>query len=1014
MEVLYLIDGYAQIFRAYYAIRNGMNSPVTSEPTHAVFGFTGMLLKLFAQFEPHYVVVAIDSPGRTFRDDLYSLYAELQRQPGVALPALALLPALDIGESRPSPLRGTEDGESADSLPVRAHEPNRYAEYKGTRRSTPDDLMSQIDRIFEVIEGFGIPILGQSGLEADDVIATITQRILDDPAYRDIQIRIVTKDKDLEQLIGDRVSLFDIHTDTVLDAAALLANKGITPEQVVDVLALMGDTVDNVPGVEGIGPKTATQLVQQFGSVEGVLEHLDEIKGKRRENLEKARDYLPVSKALVTLKRDADFPFSLEAARIQPINLQKLIPIFRDLGFNRYQEEARKLAAMAPPTPALPASAEGDPTPALPASAEGEEPAAEAGLPPLAGGLRGVTSGEKTAIPEGRTVHGTAASGTYEAITTREQLNALAALLRLQTLVSVDTETTGLGRDAQLCGLSFSWKPGHGVYVPVLSPKPEEHLDRATVLAALKPLLEDASLPKCGHNLKFDALVLLREGIHLRGVVFDTMLASILLDPAQSSHKLDNLALAHLHYRMIPISALIGAAADQGSMDQVPLPEATVYAAEDTDIALRLAHVLQPEMEARGLATLLREIEAPLVCVLAEMEANGILCDPVELRRQGDVLKTRVDELRQEVQAAAGCVFQVESTQQLAEVLFDRLGYSSAKKTKTGRSTDITVLEKLAATEDRNDPHTSVPRLVIEYRQLTKLISTYLNNLIASIDPGDGRIRSTFHQLVTATGRLASHNPNLQNIPVRSETGRQIRKAFHAAPGHLLLCADYSQIELRLLAHLSRDSALLEAFEQDQDIHTTVAAEVFGVALEAVTKEQRARAKTINFGIIYGITPYGLARRIEGMDVATAMELIARYKQRFPGIERFLQKCVQEAMEQGFVCTLAGRCRAIPEITSANRNIRNLGERLAINSVVQGSAADLIKAAMVNVQQRIDRDNLPLKMLLQIHDELVLEAPAERAQEFAELVCAEMERAMTLSIPLRAVAGIGYDWLSAR
>jgi DNA polymerase-1 len=1003
---LYLIDGYAQIFRAYYAIRNGMNSPVTSEPTHAVFGFTGMLLKLFTQFKPHYVVVAIDAPGPTFRDDLYSLYATLQQQPGMALPPLALLPPLDAGEDESARRDmqaepGAEGGEGA--LSGETGEPGRYAEYKGTRRATPDDLTSQVDRIFEVIEGFGIPIIGRSGLEADDVIATITQRILDDPAYANVQIRIVSKDKDLEQLICDRVSLFDIHTDTIIDAPALLANKGITPKQVVDMLALMGDTVDNVPGVEGIGPKTAAQLVQQFGSVEGVLAHLDEIKGKRRENIEKAREYLPISKALVTLMRHADFPFALETARVQPINLQKLIPVFRDLGFNRYQDEARRLAGV-----------EENPTPTLPFVKGGslqEAPPSERGdtrlAPPYEGGV-GEVSASAEPTPEHATALSaqveefqTAATDVYEAITTQAQLDRLVAVLREQAMVSVDTESTGLGHDAKLCGLSFSWQPGQGVYVPTLSPHPEAHLDTATVLSALKPALEDVNLPKCGHNLKFDALVLLREGVHLRGVVFDSMLASILLDPSQSSHKLDNLALAHLRYRMIPISDLIGSAADQGSMDQVPLPEVTVYAAEDTDIALRLYGFLTPELKKNGLTALVHDIEGPLTCVLAEMEVNGILCDPVELRRQGEALKGRVDELRQEVQAAAGCTFQIESTQQLAEVLFDKLGYTSAKKTKTGRSTDITVLEKLAAAEDRNDPKTSVPRLVIEYRQLTKLISTYLGNLVASISPEDGRIHSTFHQLVTATGRLASHNPNLQNIPVRSETGRQIRKAFHAAPGHLLLCADYSQIELRLLAHLSQDPALLEAFEQGQDIHTTVA------------KEQRARAKTINFGIIYGITPYGLARRIEGMEVATAMELIAQYKRRFPGIERFLQECVREALEKGFVCTLSGRCRAIPEIHSANRNLRNLGERLAINSVVQGSAADLIKAAMVNVQQRIDRDRLPLKMLLQIHDELVLEAPADRAQEFAELVCAEMERAMTLSVPLRAEAGIGYDWLSA-
>ncbi|HLK60490.1 MAG TPA: DNA polymerase I [Chthonomonadaceae bacterium] len=995
-ETLYLIDGYAQIFRAYYAIRGGMNSPVTSEPTHAVFGFTGMLLKLFAQFQPHYVVVAVDAPGPTFRDALYQLYAQVG-QPGVELSPLALLPPLEVGE--PSDL-GTEApalagallaGEEPEeiSLPMEEGAPTRYAHYKGTRRATPDDLTSQVDRIFEVIEGFGIPILGLSGIEADDVIATITQRVLDNPAYRDVNIRIVSKDKDLEQLIGDRVSLFDIHTDTVIDAAALQANKGITPAQVVDVLALMGDNVDNVPGVEGIGPKTAAQLVQQFGSLESLMQRLDEVKGKRRENLERAQGYLPISKALVTLKRDAELPFSLERARVGPIHLQKLIPLFRELGFNRFQEEARQLAA-----------AEGTP--------------AETAPPPSAATSTPVEEGGAAREADTETPYETATAGDYEAITTRGQLEALVAELRSQPLVSVDTETTGLGRDAKLCGLSFSWRPGHGVYVPVLSPTPEAHLDTATVLSALKPLLEDPDLPKCGHNLKFDAQVLLREGVHLRGVAFDTMLASILLDPAQSGHKLDNLALLYLHYCMIPISDLIGGNAEQVSMDQVPLPEVTVYAAEDTDIALRLAHALQPEMEARGLASLLRDIEAPLTTVLAEMEANGILCDPEELKRQGEALKQRVDELRGEVQAAAGCTFQIESTQQLAEVLFDRLGYASPKKTKTGRSTDITVLEKLAAQEDRNDPRTAVPRLVIEYRQLTKLISTYLGNLIASIQPEDGRIHSTFHQLVTATGRLASHNPNLQNIPVRTDIGRQIRKAFYAPRGSLLICADYSQVELRLLAHLSQDPALLEAFEQGLDIHTAVASQVFGVAPEQVTKEQRARAKTINFGIIYGITAFGLSRRIEGMDVATAMELIAQYRQRFPGIERFLQQCVRQALEQGYVCTLTGRFRAIPEIHSPNRNERNLGERLAINSVVQGSAADLIKAAMVNVQRRIDRDHLPLKMLLQIHDELILETPADRAEEYAALVCAEMERAMTLTVPLRAEAGIGPDWLSAR
>ncbi len=931
-ETLYLIDGHAQIFRAYYAIRGGMRSPVTGESTHAVFGFAGMLLKLLSQFRPHYVVVAIDSPGKTFRDDLYD-------------------------------------------------------QYKGTRDAAPEDLIAQIPRVIEMTELFGIPVIGQVGLEADDIIATITQRVLDDPTCADLKIRIVSKDKDLEQLLGDRVTMFDIHTDTTIDAAALLANKGITPEQVIDVLALTGDTVDNVPGVEGIGPKTAAQLIQQFGSIDCILANLDQLKGKKRENLEKARGHLLLSRALVTLKRDADIPFSLEKARAQAICLPKLLPLFQQLGFNRYQDEARRLAgeddAPALAQPAL-FSDESDTAPrdeAAPAVAS--EPAASGG-------------------------------GEYRAITTRAELEALVETVRRQPIVSVDTETTGLGRDAQLCGLSLAWEPGHGVYVPTRSPHPEQHLDTATVLSIMGPMLADPRVPKCGHNLKFDALMLLRAGVPLRGVVFDSLLASVLMDPTQAAHKLDHLALTHLNYRMVPITDLIGEGDAQITIDAVPLGQVVPYAAEDADIALRLYHALSPRLEAMGIAALLRDIEAPLTVVLAEMETNGILCDPEELLRLGGELGQRIQELREEVKAVSGCDFHLDSTKQLAEVLFDKLGLASGKRTKTGLSTDIQVLEKLAAQEDRNDPRTSVPRLIIEYRHLAKLISTYLGNLRHAVNGDTGRIHSTFHQLVTATGRLASHNPNLQNIPVRTEVGRQIRKAFLAPRGHRLICADYSQIELRLLAHLSQDAALLSAFEEGLDIHTAVAAQVFATPLEAVTREQRNKAKTINFGIIYGVTPFGLARRIEGMDVAGATALIADYKQRYVGIDRFLQQCVQQALEQGYVTTLTGRRRAIPEIHSSNGNTRSLGERLAINTVVQGSAADLIKAAMVNVQRRIDRERLPLKLLLQIHDELVFETPEAVAVKHAAIVCEEMERAMSLSVPLKAEAGIGGDWLAAK
>lgn len=946
---LYLIDGHAQIFRAYYAIRGGMRSPITSEPTHAVFGFTGMLIKLLSQYQAQYAVVAVDTPGKTFRDEM-------------------------------------------------------YAEYKGTRQATPEDLIAQVPRVLELTELFGISVIGQPGLEADDIIATITQRVLEDPACRDVQVRIVSRDKDLEQLLCDRVSLFDIHTDITIDVASLLATKGISPAQVIDALALTGDTVDNVPGVPGIGPKTAAQLLSQFGSIDGILANLEQLKSKQRESFEQVRSRLPLSRALVTLKRDASFPFTLDTARLRPISLQKIIPFFQELGFHRYQDEVRRLAGQNEPTNG--AVLDGATVPSV------AGPSSPVARPPTNGPA---TAGVEALQPALQPA--TADGADYSAITTAAQLEELVATLRSQPIISVDTETTGLERDAHLVGLSFAWQPGHGVYVPVRSSDPSAHLDEPIVVAALAPVLADPAVPKCGHNLKYDAGVLLRLGVRLGGVVFDSMLASALIDPAQAGHKLDQLALTLLNYQMIPISDLIGErarGAEQLSMAAVPLDLITRYAAEDADIALRLYHRLAPQMAEMGLSALLRDVEAPLACVLAEMEAIGITCDPDELLRQGDLLKLRVDELRQQIYAAAGCEFVLDSPRQLAEVLFDRLGLAPGRRTKTGRSTDIQVLEKLAAQEDRNDLRTSVPRLVIEYRQLAKLINTYLGNLRDSINPKTGRIHSSFHQLVTATGRIASQGPNLQNVPVRTDIGRQVRKAFIAPPEHVLICADYSQVELRLLAHLSEDEGLLDAFARDLDIHTAVASQVFGAPAEAVTRDQRNHAKTINFGIIYGVTPFGLARRIEGLDVSGAAQLIADYKQRFPGIDRFLQRCVQQALEQGYVTTILGRRRAIPEVYSTNGSTRALGERLAINSVVQGSAADLIKVAMVNLQRRIDRDRLPMKLLLQIHDELVLEAPATVAGEQAAIVRQEMEQAMSLRVPLKAETGIAADWMSAK
>jgi DNA polymerase-1 len=957
-DTVYIIDTHAEIFRAYYAIRNGLTSSITGEATHAVFGFAGTLIRILTQLQAKYVVAAIDTPGGTFRNELYS-------------------------------------------------------EYKANRSPAPDDLVTQIHRILELLEAFGILTLGRPELEADDIIASVTQAILDDPQAAGVNVSIISKDKDLEQLLlGDRVTMLDLHNDKIIDERSLGETKGIKPSQVVDVLALMGDTSDNVPGVEKIGLKTAAQLIQQYGSIEGIFENIDEIKGKRRENLEKARSQLALAQQLVTLKRDAAMGFSIEQARVKPFDLKKILPLFQELELKRYEQVVRELAG-------------GDSASVATAPTTRKERVAE-----LA---------QKTDSILDKGDYDTAETGDYSAVVTSSQLKELVDTLSAQEIICFDTETDGLERESTLCGLSFSWKPKQGVYVPVRSPHPEDHLDTETVLSALKPILEDPNLPKCGHNLKFDAGILIRNGIKLQGVVFDTLLASQLVDARTPSHNLDTLALLHLNHKMISFEKLTSTPSDaadvdntdaeaadlgglfdadatrQRTIDEVPLEQATVYAAEDADVALRLYHFLVPKLNEMGITALVRDIESPLAPILAEMEYNGIVCDKAELKRQSGVISELVEARQAQIHEIVGYPCNIDSPRQLAQVLFEDLGFKSVKRTRGGKvSTDVTVLEALSLREDINDPKTSVPRLIIEYRQFRKLQSTYLAQLQSAIDPKTERIHTHLYQLTTATGRLKSDGPNLQNIPVRTEIGRQLRCAFKAPEGHKLICADYSQIELRILAHFSEDAQLIETFTQDLDIHTAVASQVFEVPTASVTRELRDKAKTINFGIIYGVSPTGLSRRIKGMSVKEAAALIDDYKARFLGIDRFLLQCVQQASDHGYVSTLTGRQRAIPEIYATNRSRRSLGERLAINTVVQGSAADLMKAAMVRVQHRIDADRLPLKMLLQIHDELVLETPEALAAEHAAIVCEEMENAMSLRVPLRTEAGIGDNWMTAK
>lgn len=943
---LFLIDGYAQLYRAYHAIRSQLSSPVTKEPTNATFGFVGMLLKVLREYRPDYLAIVIDIGGDhgTFRSQI-------------------------------------------------------YPEYKANREPPPLDFRPQVDRCLDIARMMGIPVLGAEGFEADDVLATITTELA--KADDGLDIRIVSRDKDLEQLLGDRVALLDVHKDEIIDVASLEEKKGIEPSQVIDVLALMGDNVDNVPGVDGVGPKTAAKLIQQYGTLENLLDHLDEIKGKRRERLEEAKAHLPLSKTLVTLRHDVETDFDLDASAVQidALPVEDLLQVFRDLGFGRYQDELRELVG----SDGNDASDEG---PVLRASANPAD-----------------AQGTLFDIFEPKPSDRETKRGTYRMIATKVDLDAYVATLKDAPIISVDTETTShMPRSAKLCGVSLSIEPETAVYIPIMSPTPERHLDLATVMDSLRPVLEDPSIPKCGHHIKYDLTVLRSHGIHMRGVTFDTMIASYVVDSDRSSHSLTALAKALLNYECIRLSDLIGERArgkKQGTFDRVPLEHAVDYAAEDADLVLRLRAIFDPQLNAMKLRSLFDDVEMPLVDVLAEMEFNGITVDPKLLDEQRDRLNERIEVLRDEIMEHSPHHFNPDSPKQLAAALFNGendeppgLGLRVIKRGKTGPSTDIEVLEKLAADETIATP---IPKLIVEYRQLTKLVNTYLVTLTDYIHPETKRIHASFHQTVAATGRLASSDPNLQNIPIRTDVGREIRRAFVAKPGAQLITADYSQIELRLLAHLSEDEGLIAAFQDEQDIHTTVAAEVYGVAPAEVTREQRNSAKMVNFGIVYGITPFGLARRLgEGVSNDDAARIINDYKAKFSRINQFLVECVAEANSMGYVSTMLGRRRDVPQVKSRNPRERALGERVAINSVVQGSAADLIKLAMIDLHRRLPEAFPGTKLLLQIHDELVFEAEDAEVDSVLSLIIERMEAAMDLKVPLRVSACASPNWLEAK
>ncbi len=933
-KTLYLIDGHAQFFRAYHAIRPGMTSPVTREPTNLTFGFVGILLKLLKEYKPDYLAVAIDVGG-----DRESFRAEL------------------------------------------------YPQYKANRPETPENFHGQVERCLEVLGGMGVPVIGEPGVEADDVIASLVRRL--EAEHPDLDIRIVSRDKDLAQLIGDHVELLDIYRDELVTPQELFSTEGVEPRHVRDILSLMGDPIDNVPGVPGIGPKTAAQLLVRYGSVEGLLSHLDEIKGKRRESIESSKDTIALARRLITLKDDLDVRLDLDQARCDPrsFDVETLLSLFRDLGFNRHRDDLLRLAGGETAAPA--------PSRIRPGGQEVLFEMAEPRVPP----------------PD---------RGDYRLVTTRADLEALAARIRAAGECAVDTETDDLSpMRARLCGISVSVRAGTGAYIPVRSPEPDAHLDTAAVLEVLGPLLADGGIHKVGQNLKYDLLVLRRHGVPLAGIAFDTMIASYVLDPSRSSHRLDVLALAFLKYICMPITEVLGTGRDQRTFDQVPLELARDYSAEDADVALRLRDHLEPMLRETGLDALFRDVEMPLVAVLAELEHIGIRIDAAELDRQRAHLAERIEELRRQILEAAPHPFNPDSPKQLAAVLFNKpghdppgLGLRALRRGKTGPSTDQEVLERLAADPSIESP---LPALIVEHRQLTKLVSTYLVALKDAIHPETGRVHASFNQTVAATGRLSSSDPNLQNIPIRTDVGRRIRRAFVAEQGHALISADYSQIELRLLAHLSGDERLIEAFHGDADIHTAAAAQVFGVPAAQVTPQQRDAAKMVNFGIIYGITPYGLARRL-GPEYSTqrAGEFIAEYKARYPKIDAFLARCVEQARTRGYVETILGRRRPIPQVLSRNPAQRALGERRAINSVVQGSAADLIKLAMIDLYRALPGRHPAARMLLQIHDELVFEAPEPEAEATSAFVVERMESAMTLEVPLVVESAWSTTWIDAK
>ena len=991
-HTLYIIDGHAQIYRAYFAVP-GLRSP-SGEPSGATFGFVGMLLKLLQGRKPTHIILAMDA--------------------------------------------GSSGREAVD------------AAYKAHRKPMPDDMPPQIERILQISQIMGIPLYQAEGFEADDAIATVVRQIRTDPSCQACKIFMCTKDKDLDQLIADDAPacvMYDIQTNEEINSAALLAKKGFTPAQSRDVLALTGDAVDNIPGIPGVGPKTAAKWIAQFGNIDNLIANKDQIAGKIGEAFRANLHVLENSRKLVELQYDVPVPpLDWSAARVHPEKLAELAPIFHQLGFAKlltildqvvaqYRDEiatASRGIGVPPMLQKQDAPAAPRPSPAKPRRAAAplgglfdqlSEPAATSTAESTEDELATPTPYELTETESESAAQDAIAhhvglrpvEGDYHLINTPEKLDAMLITLRAQLdearaagkepWLAVDTETDALGSMASnLCGISLSAKIATGYYV-ALKGAVEEVLDPQIVRNRLGPFLADPSIKKLGQNLKYDMNALRNFGITLNGIDFDTMVASYVIDSSRLSHGMDALAADYLQLRPIPISDLIGKASKQISFADVPLARAAHYSAEDADVTLRLAHHMQPLLARLGPDTvkLFHELEMPLVQVLADMEYSGVIIDTKLLQNLSTGIEDKLADLRQRIKLAAGMEFNQDSPRQLANVLFKQLKLPVLKKTKVGPSTDITVLEALA------DKH-PVPALIVEYRQLAKLKNTYLDALSGLSNAKTGRVHTHFNQTVAETGRLSSSDPNLQNIPIKTELGREIRRAFTAAPGFALISADYSQVELRMLAHYCGEKALHEAFANNRDVHRLVAAELNGVSEDQVTPEMRAIAKTVNFGIIYGQTGFGLSQVLK-IPRPEAEAYITAYKSRFPGIEQFTHECIQQATIHGYVETILGRRRTLPDINSAVQTRRQFSQRAALNSVIQGSAADLIKLAMVHLHKKIQDHAGEIRMLMQIHDELVFECREDALEKWSKTIQHEMENALPLKVPLKVDLGSGQNWL---